>query len=113
MLGSRARGSSTRPPTGCGGWRDPVLGVGFELLRGALRRRGRQRRLGQQMPDTTGEVALERAQRALATLAIGLFAGQVLPGDGIPPGTGDRDRMQSPVELAIAAAVEPVLGALP
>ena len=28
-------------------------------------------------------------------------------------GAGDRDRVQRPVELAVAAAVEPVLGPLP
>src|SRR5438045_1810582 len=44
--------------------------------------------------------------------ALGFFAGEVLPGGGVVVGAGDRDRVKRPVELAVAAGVEPVLGSL-
>src|SRR5450755_1566595 len=59
------------------------------------------------------EVALEAAQRSLVGLALGLFAREVLLGGGVVLGAGDRDRVQRPVELAIPAAIEAVLGSLP
>ena len=58
-----------------------------------------------------GEVALERAQRALLRLALGLFAREVLLGSRIVLRAGDRDDVQRVVELAVTAAVESVLGA--
>jgi hypothetical protein len=60
-----------------------------------------------------GEVALEAAQRALGGFALGLFAREVLLGGGVALGSADRDDVQRVVELTVAAAVEPVLGALP
>ena len=61
----------------------------------------------------SGEVALEAAQRALPGLAVGFFASEVLLGRWVALGAGDRDRVQRPVELAVAAAIESVLGLLP
>ena len=60
---------------------------------------------------TAGEVPLERAQRALGRLALGLLAGEVLLGGGVALRAGDRDDVQRMVELPIPAAVEPVVGA--
>ena len=62
--------------------------------------------------DASGEVALEAAQRALLGLALGFFAGEVLLGGRVVLGAGDRDDVQRVVELAVATAVEPILGAL-
>jgi hypothetical protein len=42
-----------------------------------------------------------------------LFAGEVLLGRGVVVGAGDRDDVQRVVELAVAAAVEAILRALP
>jgi hypothetical protein len=57
-------------------------------------------------------VALGGAQRALGGLAFGFFARQVSLGRRVALGSGDRDDVQCVVELAVPAAVEPVLGAL-
>jgi hypothetical protein len=62
--------------------------------------------------EASGEVALEAAQRALGGLAFGFFAFQVGLGGRVVAGAGDRDDVQRMVELAVAAAVEPVLLAL-
>ena len=71
------------------------------------------RRFGEEPVEAAGEVALEAAQRALGGLAFGFFAGEVFLGGGVVLGAGDRDDVQRVVELAVTAAVEPVLGALP
>jgi hypothetical protein len=62
--------------------------------------------------EAAGEVALEAAQRALAGLTLGLLAREVLLGGGVAVGAGDGDDVQRVVELAIAAGVEAMLGAL-
>jgi hypothetical protein len=67
---------------------------------------------GEQAVIASGEVAFEASQRASFGLALGFFAGEVLLGGGVVVGAGDRDDVQRVVELAVAAAVEPVLGAL-
>jgi hypothetical protein len=72
-----------------------------------------QWRLCEQAVEAAREVALEAAERALAGLALAFLALKVLAGDGVALGAGDRDRVQRPVELAVAAAIEPVLGLLP
>ncbi len=61
--------------------------------------------------EAAGEVPFERAQRALLGLALGLLTGEVLLGGGVVLRAGDRDDVQRVVELPVAAAVEPVLGA--
>lgn len=71
------------------------------------------RRLGEQAMETARQVALEASQRALARLALGFLAREVLLGGGIALGTGDRDHVERVVELAIPAAVEAVLRPLP
>ena len=67
---------------------------------------------GEEVVEAAGEVALEAAQRALGGLAFGFFASEVLLGRRVALGAGDRDDVQRVVELAVPAAVEPVLGAL-
>src|SRR5450755_3946056 len=86
-------------------------GFGGVLCGGGLL--GFDRRLGEQAPGAAGEVALEAAQRSLVGLALGLFACEVFLRGGVVLGAGDRDRVQRPVELAVPAAVEAVLGSLP
>jgi hypothetical protein len=86
------------------------FGRGLLLARGGLS--GLQRRLGEQPPEVSGEMAFEAAQRALLGFAFALFASEVLAGGGVVVGAGDRDRVQRPVELAVPAAVKPVLIAL-
>ena len=54
------------------------------------------------------EVALEAAHRLHAALALGFLALQVGSGLGVDSPTGDRDNVQRPVELAVAATVETV-----
>ena len=44
-------------------------------------------------------------------LPLGLLAGEVFLGGGVVLRAGDRDDVQRVVELPVAAAVEPVLGA--
>jgi hypothetical protein len=62
--------------------------------------------------EASGESPCETTQRAFGGLAFGLFAGQVCLGGGVALGAGDRDDVQRVVELAVTAAVEPVLLAL-
>ena len=62
--------------------------------------------------EAPGEVAFEAAERSLLGLALGLFALQVGLGGGVTAGAGDGDDVQRVVELAVAAAVEPVAVAL-
>jgi hypothetical protein len=70
-------------------------------------------RVCEEVVEATGEVALEAAQRALGGLAFSFFASEVLLGRWVALGAGDRDDVQRVVELAVPAAIEPVLGALP
>src|SRR2546430_3106833 len=67
-------------------------------------------RFGEEMVEAAREVALEGSQRSLLGLAFGLFAREVLLGGGVVLRAGDRDHVQRVIELAVAAAVEPVLG---
>jgi hypothetical protein len=62
--------------------------------------------------EVAGEVALKAAQRGLGGLAFGFLAREVAFGGRVMLGAGDGDGGQRAVELAVAAAVEPVLGAL-
>src|SRR5450755_2807773 len=68
---------------------------------------------GEDAVKASGEVAFEAAQRALFGFALALFAREVLLGRWIVVRAGDRDDVQCVVELAIPAAVESILGALP
>jgi hypothetical protein len=68
--------------------------------------------LGEEVVEAAREVALEAPQRALLRLAFGLLASEILLGRGVALGAGDRDDVQRVVELAVPAAVQPVLGAL-
>jgi hypothetical protein len=68
---------------------------------------------GEQVVEAAREVPLEAAQRALFALALGFLARQVGLGGGVVAGAGDGDDVQRVVELAVAAAVEPVAVALP
>ena len=79
---------------------------GWLLARSGLR--GFERRLGEQTPEVTREVALEAAQRALVGVALGALALEVLLRGAVAAGAGDRDRVKRPVELAVARVVEPV-----
>jgi hypothetical protein len=62
--------------------------------------------------EAPGEVSLEAAERSLLGLALGFLAREVGPGRGVVAGAGDGDDVQGAVELAVTAAVEPVLLAL-
>jgi hypothetical protein len=62
--------------------------------------------------EAAREVPLEAAERCLVGLAFGFLALEVGLGGGVVAGAGDRDDVQRVVELAIAAAVEPVAVAL-
>ena len=62
--------------------------------------------------EAAREVAFEAAERSLPGLALGLLAGQVGLGGRVVLGAGDGDDVQRVVELAVAAAVEPVALAL-
>ena len=53
-----------------------------------------------------------RQRSAPFGFAFGLLASEVLLGRGVVLGAGDGDDVQRVVELAVPAAVEPVLGAL-
>jgi hypothetical protein len=59
----------------------------------------------EQSPDPAGEVSLEAADRFLLGLAFGVSAVEVDTGRWVGAGAGQRDDVQRPVELAIAAAV--------
>ena len=74
---------------------------------------GCERFLGEEVVEVAREVALERAERSFLGLALGLFASEVFLGGGVALGAGGRDHVQRVVELAVPAAVEPMLGALP
>ena len=86
------------------------LGLGDRLAVGGLLLVGGW--LGEEAVEAAREVALEGAQRSLLGLAFGFLAREVLLGRGVALGASDRDDVQRVVELAVPAAVEPVLGAL-
>ena len=58
--------------------------------------------------DGAGEVSFEAAEGFAAALPFGLFAFHVGACGRVDAGLGDRDLVQGPVELAVAAAVESV-----
>src|SRR4051812_5521696 len=62
----------------------------------------------QEPPDAAREVALEATQRFAAALALGLLAGEVGGRLGVEAAFADGEPVQRAVELAVAAAVEPV-----
>jgi hypothetical protein len=68
--------------------------------------------LGEEVVEVPGEVAFQALQCSLRGLPFGLLAGKVGAGRCVVAGAGDRDDVQRAVELAVAAAVEPVLLAL-
>ena len=65
--------------------------------------------LGEELVEAACEVSFEAAERAFGGFAFGVLAGEVGAGCGVVAGAGDRDDVQGVVELAVAAAVEPVL----
>src|SRR4051794_19736837 len=62
----------------------------------------------EEMPDASGEVALEAADGFAGALAFGSFAVEVGAGLGVAAGAGDGDAVDRGVDLAVAAAVEAV-----
>src|SRR5262249_36779933 len=58
--------------------------------------------------DGAGELTLEAAERLATALALALLALQISAGRSVDAALGDRDPVQGAVELAVAAAVEPV-----
>jgi hypothetical protein len=62
----------------------------------------------EQSPDPAGEVSLEAADRFLLGLPFGVSAVEVDAGGWVGAGSGERDDVERAVELAIAAAVQPV-----
>ena len=58
--------------------------------------------------DEACELAFEAADRFAPAFAFGLLAFQVGASGGMDARLGDRDPVQRAVELAVAAAVEPV-----
>ena len=62
----------------------------------------------EQVPDASGEVALEAADGVFGALAFGAFAGDVVLGFGVAAQPGHGDPVDGGVDLAVAAAVEPV-----
>src|SRR4051812_49357245 len=62
----------------------------------------------QELPDATGEVALEGADRFAGGLAFGLLSSEVVLGLGVTPCAGDGDAVDGGVDLAIAPAIETV-----
>ncbi len=88
-----------------------TLGDRWQLGLGGLLLVGRW--LSEQLVEAAREVALQAPQRAFAGLACSFLASEVLLGRRVALRAGDRDHVQRVVELAVPAAVEPVLGALP
>jgi hypothetical protein len=58
--------------------------------------------------DGSGELSFEAADGLASALSFGLFAVEVGAGGRVDAGLGDRDSVEGAVELAVAAAVEPV-----
>ena len=67
---------------------------------------------GQVAVEAAGELSFEAADRVASGLAFGDLARDVGLGVGVHPGAGDRDDVQRVVELAVAAFLQPVAGAL-
>ena len=69
--------------------------------------------LGLQQPvEVAGEVALEEADGVAGGLSFGDAAGDVLLGGWVVQPSVEDDGMEGTVELAVAAATEPVPGGL-
>ena len=64
------------------------------------------------LPDGSSEVTLEAAKGLDPRLALGLLAGEELARSRMDPALGNRDPVKGAVELAVAAAVEAVAGAV-
>ena len=62
----------------------------------------------EQVPDASGEMALEAADGFLGALAFGALARDVVLGLGVAAQAGDGDAVDGRVDLAVAAAIEPV-----
>src|ERR687885_1043853 len=62
----------------------------------------------EQVPEAAGEVALEAADGFFGAFAFGAFAGDVVLGFAVAAKAGDGDAVDGGVDLAVAAAVEPV-----
>jgi hypothetical protein len=62
----------------------------------------------EQLRDVAGEVAFERADGFAVGLAFGLLAGEELDCLGVTACAGDCDAVDGGVDLAVAAAIEPV-----
>src|SRR5215218_959975 len=62
----------------------------------------------EEVPDASGEVALEAADRVFGALALGALASDVVLCFAVAAQAGDRDAVDRGVDLAVAAAVEPV-----
>src|SRR5215218_8243814 len=88
------------------GWSGVDGGAGGGIALSGLRR-GRE-----QVVKAAREVPLEAAECSVLALALGFLARQVGAGGGVVAGAGDGDDVQRVVELAVAAAVEPVAVAL-
>lgn len=54
------------------------------------------------------EEALEASEGLDPALAFGFLAGEVFAGGGVAASSGDRDDVQRPVDLPVAAAIETV-----
>ena len=62
--------------------------------------------------DGSCELSFEAANRLASALAFGLFAFEIGPRGRVDASLRDRDPVQGAVELAVAAAVEPVASVL-
>src|SRR3954471_3122175 len=62
----------------------------------------------EQAPDAAGEVALEAADRFAAALAFGASSGDVVARWLVTARAGDDHAVKRGVDLAVAAAVEPM-----
>jgi hypothetical protein len=62
----------------------------------------------EEAPNLAREVAFEAADGFAVGLACGGLAGDVVAGLGVAAGSGDGDAVNGGVDLAVAAAVEPV-----
>jgi hypothetical protein len=67
----------------------------------------------QRVEDDADEESFEAADGFAAAFSFGLFAFEVGAGVGVVAGLRDRDAVEGGVELAVAAAVEPVALDLP
>ena len=74
---------------------------------------GAARGLGEQVPDAWRNETLEASHGLAASLAFGLFAGEVRPGVGVDAPLNNRDAVKGSVQSAIPAAIEPVASSAP